>query len=98
MRDFIDELHSYDLFTLQSRIYNNFLLFAQGIKSNKKSPAELQAIINLPVLTENVTELNKSPTQGVYELRRGRTLVKNIISETKYETLTFKYFFPRLLL
>jgi hypothetical protein len=34
---------------------------------------------------ENVTELNKSPTQGVYELRRGRTLVKNIIPETTRE-------------
>jgi hypothetical protein len=97
MSDFIDKLHSYDLFTLQSRIYNKLLLFAHGIKSNKKSPTELQAIINLPDQTENVTELNKSPTQGVYELRMGRTLVKNIIPETKYETLTFKYFFPKLL-
>jgi hypothetical protein len=97
MSDFIDKLHSYDLFTLQSRIYNKLLLFAHCIKSNKKSPTELQAIINLPVLTENVAELNKSPTQGVYELRRGRTLVKNIISEPKYETRTFKYFFPKLL-
>jgi hypothetical protein len=97
MSDFIDKLHSYDLFTLQSRIYNKLLLFAHGIKSNKKSPTELQAFINLPILIENVTELNKSPTQGVYELRSGRTLVKNIIPETKYETLTFKYFFPKLL-
>jgi hypothetical protein len=97
MNDFIDKLHSYDLFTLQSRIYNKLLLFAHGIKSNKKSPTELQAILNLPDQTENVTELNKSPTQGVYELRRGRTLVKNIIPETKYETLTFNYFFPKLL-
>jgi hypothetical protein len=70
MSDFIGKLHSYDLFTLQSRIYNKLLLFAHGIKSNKKSPAELQAIIDSPVITENVTELNKSPTQGVYELRR----------------------------
>ena len=94
MSDFIDKLHSYDLFTLQSRIYNKLLLFAHGIKSNKKSPAELQAIIDLPVPTENVTELNKSPPKSLYELRRGRTLVKNIIPETKNETLTFKYFFP----
>jgi hypothetical protein len=36
MSDFIDKLHSYDLFTLQSRIYNKLLLFSQGIKSNKK--------------------------------------------------------------
>jgi hypothetical protein len=81
------------ILTLQSRIYNKLLLFAHGIKSNKKSPAKLQAIINLLVLTVN--ELNKSTTQGVCELRRGRSLVKNIIPETKYETLTFKYFLPR---
>jgi hypothetical protein len=31
------------------------------------------------------------------QYRRGRTLVKNIFPETKYETLTFKYFFPKLL-
>jgi hypothetical protein len=37
------------------------------------------------------------PSQGAYELRRGRTLVKNIIPETKYETLAFKHFFPKLL-
>ena len=36
-------------------------------------------------------------TVNVYNLRRGRTLVKNIIPETKYETLTFKKFFPKLL-
>ena len=47
----MDKLHSNDLFTLQSRIYNKLLLFAHGIKSNKKSLAEFQAIIDLPVLT-----------------------------------------------
>jgi thiamine kinase-like enzyme len=36
-------------------------------------------------------------TQDVYNLRRGRILVKEIIPETKYETLTFKHFFPKLL-
>ena len=97
MSDFIEKLHSYNLFTLQSRIYNKLLLFAHGIKSNKKSPAELQALINLPVPEESVNELDKLPTQGVYELRGGRTLVKNIIPETKYEILTFKHFFPKFL-
>ena len=28
---------------------------------------------------------------------RGRTIIKSIIPETKFETLTFKHFFPRLL-
>jgi hypothetical protein len=31
MSDFIEKLHSYNLFTLQSRIYNKLLLFAHGI-------------------------------------------------------------------
>ncbi len=34
--------------------------------------------------------------QGAYSLR-GRTIIKSIIPETKFETLTFKHFFPRLL-
>ncbi len=41
MSDFIDKLHSYDLFTLQSRIYNKLLILTHGIKSNKKSSVEL---------------------------------------------------------
>ena len=36
-------------------------------------------------------------TQDVYNLRNGRLLVKNKVPETKHETLTFKYFFPKLL-
>ena len=78
----------------QEFIINFFFLLTV---SNLIKITELQTIIDLLVLTENVTELNKSPTQCVYELRRGRTLVKNIIPETKNETLTFKYFFPKLL-
>ena len=52
MSDFIEKLNSYSLFTLQSRIYNKLLLFAHGIKSNKKSPVELQALIDLPAPAE----------------------------------------------
>jgi hypothetical protein len=91
MSDFIDKVHSYDLFTLQSRIYK-FFLFVHDIKSNKKSPAEHQAIIDLAAPTGIMTELDKLPTQGVYELRRG-----NIIPETNYETRVIKDFFPKLL-
>jgi hypothetical protein len=95
MSDLIEELYSYSLFTLQSRIYKKLLLFAHGIKSNKKSPVELQALIDLPAPVEESAEI--IPAQGVYELRRGRTLVKNIIPDTKYEILDFKRFFPKLL-
>ncbi len=95
MSDFIDKLHSYDLFTLESRIYNKHLLFTHCIKSNKKSPVEIQALNDFPAPADEPAEL--IPSQGVYELRRGRTLVKSIIPETEYETLTFKHFFPKLL-
>ena len=90
MSGFIDKLNSYSLFTLQSRIYNKLLLFAHGIKSNKKSP--VKALIDIPATAEESAEI--IPSQGVYELRN---LVKNIIPETKYETLTFDHFFPKLL-
>jgi hypothetical protein len=42
------------------------------------------------------TEENILPVVGSYELR-GRRVVKSVIPETKYETLTFKHFFPKLL-
>ena len=45
MSGFIDKLNSYSLFTLQSRIYNKLLLFAHGIKSNKKSPVEFKLLL-----------------------------------------------------
>jgi hypothetical protein len=63
--------HSYDLFTFQSRIYNKLLLLTHGIKSNKKSPVELQTLIDLLAPAEEPAEI--IPSQGVYELRRGRT-------------------------
>ena len=71
----------------------NFL--THGIKSNKKSPVELQALIDLPAPTEESAEI--IPSQGVYELRRGRTLFKNIIPDTKYDNPTLKRFFPKSL-
>jgi hypothetical protein len=77
------------------RFYNKLLLFAYGIKTNKKSPVELQALKDISAPAEESAEI--IPSQGVYELRRVRTLVKNIIPKTKYETLTFKHFFPKLL-
>jgi hypothetical protein len=37
------------------------------------------------------------PPQDFYSLRKGRTILKNKIPDSKYERLSFKYFFPRLL-
>jgi hypothetical protein len=93
MKDFIEKLHSYNLFTLQSRIYNKLLMFVHSIKTNGRAPVDLRSQINLPA-TEDDLEQQVEQTVNVYNLRRGRTLVKNIIPETKYETHTFKKCFP----
>ena len=97
MSEFIKKLQSYQLFTLQSRIHNKLLLFEHGIKTNAKSPVELKSSINLQISTNDSAKSFVKHTLEIYELRRGRNVVKNVIPETKYETLTFKQFFPKLL-
>jgi hypothetical protein len=42
------------------------------------------------------TENEILPVLSNYELR-GRRVEKSVIPETKYETLTFKHFFPKLI-
>ena len=48
MKNFIEKLHSYNLFTFQSRIYNKLLMFAHSIKTNRRAPVDLRSQINLP--------------------------------------------------
>jgi hypothetical protein len=85
MNDFIEKQYSYNLFTLQSRIYNKLLIFAHSIKTNYRAPGELKAQIDLPAPEDDlVTQTGQ--TQEVYSLRRGRTMIKNKIPETKYNT------------
>ena len=91
MNDFVEKLHSYNLFTLQSRTYNKLLMFAHSIKTNGRAPVDLRSQINLPVPKDDLDK-ELEQTVNVYNLRRGRTLVKNIIPETKYETLTSNIF------
>ena len=105
MNDFIDKLQSYDLFTLQSRIYSKLLTFAHGIINNQNSPTELKEILsneNLDkqdVSSKEPTEsllVNIEPIQEFYNLRN-RVKPKTKIPDTKFELLTFKYFFSKLL-
>ena len=96
MNNFLDKLNSYDLFTLQSRIYTKLLSFVYGIKNNKNSPSELkkQIVQNTPsTLTK---ESQSQENQETYYLRNGPKK-KKVIHKTKYELLTFEYFFPKLL-
>ena len=47
MNDFIEKLHSYQLLTLQSRIYKKLLMFAHSIKINGRAPVELRSQLDL---------------------------------------------------
>ena len=59
---------------------------------------ELKSSINLQISKNDSAKSFVKHTHEIYELRRGRNIVKNVIPETKYETLiTFKHFFPKLL-
>ena len=91
LREFVEKLQSYDLFTLQSRVYNKLLLFAHGIMTNGRSPVELKSQIISPV-PEDDFKTEYMQTQDVYNLRRGRLLVKKTIPETKYELLRLVLF------
>ncbi len=72
------------------------LIFTHGIKANARSPLELRSLINSAVTPDVQTEENIVPVFGTYKLRE-RRVVKSVVPETKYETLTFKQFFAKLL-
>ena len=94
MSEFLIKLQSYDLFTLQARIFDKLLTFAHGIMIGENSPVLLKG-----KLVEDVTENDeslKSSVQAFYEFRKGDK-IKNIVPETKFELLTFESFFPRIL-
>ena len=55
MSEFVEKLHSYELFTFPSRIYNKVLLFAHGIKTNSRSPLELKSYLEIEVPDEEQT-------------------------------------------
>ncbi len=71
------KLQSYQLFTLQARIYNK-LIFTHGIKTNARSLLELRSIINEPVSPDAQTEDEILPVLGTYELRGRRVEKCNI--------------------
>ena len=100
MNNFAASLQNYGLFTFQKRLLDRFLLFTHSIINNDKSPPDLKKAINLPDCSTDdhepdnfVMNNNLLPT---FHFRSGPK-TKNIIPDTKYEHLTFQYFFPRLI-
>ena len=94
MSEFLVKLQSYDLFTLQARIYEKLLTFAHSILLSENAPAILKEKLSADIAKNDETV--QAPVQAFYELRKGEK-IKNIVPDTKFEWLTFKSFFQRLL-
>ena len=90
MHRFEETLQRYGLQTFQRRLLERFLLFTQTIINSEKSPPLLKEKIQLP---DNSAD---DPDRDHYSLRGGAK-VKNTIPVTKYDQLTFSYFFPRFI-
>jgi hypothetical protein len=89
MNDFYNKLQSYNLFTFQTRVFSKLLTFSHSIKTNPNSPTNLKKDLetNVDDSAKNLTV----PTSS-HDLRKG-TKVKSSLTKTRYETLTFGYFF-----
>jgi hypothetical protein len=94
MNDFYSKLQSYNLFTFQTRVFSKLLTFPHSIITNPNSPKNLKKDLetNNDDSAKYLTVLTAS-----YDLRKG-TKVKSSLTKTRYETLTFGYFFPQLLM
>ena len=90
MDKFSGTLQKYGLFTFHKRLLDRLLIFAHSILNYENSPPKLKEIIKLPDNSTNYTEIDQ------YNFRQGAK-AKNIIPLTKYEHLSFHFFFPRLI-
>jgi hypothetical protein len=93
MNEFLSKLQSYSLFTFQSRVFSKLLIFSHGIINNPNSPTSLKKEMRTTIDCSGTKATQ--PTSS-YGLRNGPK-AKNDLSKTKFITLIFGYFFPRLL-
>ena len=95
MNDFINKLQSYKLFTLQSRILTKLLSFTHNIINNRNAPIVLKESL----VGNNNQSMNVPEATSELEIRNFRSgpKTKASIPTTKYDHLTFKFFFQKLL-
>jgi hypothetical protein len=93
MNDFINKLRSYKLFTLQSRILTKLLYFTHNIINNRNAPIVLKESL-VGNISQNVPEATSE--LEIHNFRSGPK-AKAPIPTTKYDHLTFKFFFQKLL-
>ena len=71
-------------------------MFVNNIIANNSAPIVLQVMIGSPIPMEDIAIESVEPTIATYNFRKGNK-AKAVIPKTKFETLTFRHFFPRLL-
>ena len=91
---FNNKLQAGGLFSFQHQLMNKILTFAHDIIHNPNSPSDLKNILR----TENINDIEQEdPAENFTQLRNGRQLRKNTEPSTRYNQLTFPYFFKTLI-
>ena len=94
--NFNNKLQSYGLFTFQHRLLNKILTFTHNIINNPNAPSGLKSILK----PENINDIaisNLNQSLFVTELRSQRRIFKSDEKITKFNQLTFSYFFTKIL-
>ena len=92
---FNNKLQAYGLFSFQHRLMNKILTFTHNIINNPNSPPELKTILKQN--NNNIIDEEEVRPEDYIELRFRRNIRKNVEPPTRYNQLTFSYFFRTVL-
>ena len=91
-----NKLQSYGLFTFQHRLLYKILTFIHNIINNPYAPSGLKSILK-PENINHIAISNLNQSLFVTELRSQRRIFKSDEKITKFNQLTFSYFFTKII-
>ena len=94
--NFNNKLQSYGLFSFQHRLLNKILTFTHNIINNPNAPSDLKNTLKSENINDNDLELIENSADYT-ELRTKKRYRKNAETITKFNQLTFSYFFTKLI-